>query len=113
MLCAVAGFLLSFVSILVPGFLLEWFAIPGIALIALSLGLYFTMPALSCPACGKATDSGFDRYCPMCGKDALRVSRLWGTRCEACDRSMGSYKYRNYRVRYCTHCGVLLDAHGV
>ncbi len=112
-LCALAGFLLSLVSILVPGFLLKWFAIPGIALIALSLVLFFTLPAPQCPACGKATDNGFDRFCPVCGKEALRISRLWGTRCDACGRGMGSYKYRNYRIRYCTHCGILLDTRGI
>jgi hypothetical protein len=112
-LCAVAGFLLSFAAILVPNFMMEWFAIPGIALIALSLIIFFTLPGLMCPACGKATDSGFDRFCPICGKAALKVNRLWGTRCDACNRGMGSYKYRNYPVRYCTHCGVLLDARGV
>ena len=112
-LCAAAGILLSFVSLVVPELLLEWISVPGVALIALSLLLFFMLPALQCPACGKATDSGFDRFCPMCGKAALRVSRLWGTRCDGCGRSMGSYKYRNYRVRYCTHCGVMLDARGV
>jgi ribosomal protein L37AE/L43A len=50
--------------------------------------------------------------CPSCGKAQLRVSRLWGTRCDACDRSMGSYKYRNYPIRYCTHCGILPHAQG-
>lgn len=112
-LCGIAGFFLSAISLLVPDFLIRWVAIPGIFLIVLSLGLFFSLPALLCPSCGKASDNGFDKFCPACGKDHLRVSRLWGTRCDACGRSMGSYKYRNYPVRYCTHCGVLLHAGGV
>jgi hypothetical protein len=108
-----AGALLSGVSLLVPEAFLKWVAIPGVAFIGLSLLLFFTLPALSCPSCGKETDNGFGTYCPACGSGNLRVSRLWGTRCDACGRSLGSYKYRNYPVRYCTHCGTLLHAAGV
>ncbi|HEV3216319.1 MAG TPA: hypothetical protein VGZ27_11390 [Vicinamibacterales bacterium] len=110
---AVAGALLSGLSLLVPEALLKWVAIPGVGLIGLSLLLFFTLPALSCPSCGKETGNGFGTFCPACGSGNLQVNRLWGTRCDACGRSLGSYKYRNYPVRYCTHCGTLLHAAGV
>ena len=61
------------------------------SLIGLSLALFFTLPALPCPSCGKATDNGVGMFCPSCGSGNLRVSRLWGTHCDACGRSMGSY----------------------
>jgi hypothetical protein len=109
----VAGFLLSGLSLLVPEPFLKPVAIPGVSLIALSLALFFALPGLPCPCCGKATDNGFGTFCPICGRGNLGVSRLWGTRCDSCGRSLGSYKYRNYPVRYCTHCGVLLHSSGV
>jgi len=112
-LSSIAGFSLSAISLLLPDFLMKWVAIPGIFFVALSLALFFSLPELQCPSCGKASDRGFGTFCPACGKAQLRVSRLWGTRCDACDRSMGSYKYRNYPIRYCTHCGILLHAQGV
>jgi hypothetical protein len=111
-LSGVAGFLLSGLSLLVPEPLLKPVAIPGMCFIALSLGLFFTLPALPCPSCGKATDNGFGTFCPVCGRSNLQVSRMWGTHCDACGRSLGSYKYRNYPVRYCTHCDVLLHSMG-
>lgn len=109
----VAGLLLSGLSLLVPEPFLKAVAIPGLCFVGLSLALFFTLPALPCPACGKATDNGFGAFCPACGNGNLRVSRLWGTHCDACRRSLGSYKYRNYPVRYCTHCGVLVHSVGV
>jgi hypothetical protein len=112
-LSAIAGFLLAAVSLLVPEFLLKWVAIPGICLIGFSLVLFFSLPELRCPSCGKLSDNGFERFCPACGKEQLRISRLWGTHCDACGRNMGSYKYRNYPIRYCTDCGVLLHGPGV
>jgi hypothetical protein len=114
-LSLVAGFLLSGLSLLVPEPLLKPVGIPGVGFVALSLALFFFLPALPCPSCGKATDNNrFGTFCPVCGSSqGRRVSWVWGTQCDACGRSLGSYKYRNYPVRYCTHCGVLLHSVGV
>ena len=112
-LSGIVGFFLMAVSLLLPEVLLKWVAIPGVCLIVLSLALFFSLPKLLCPSCGKVSDSGLETFCPVCGKDQLRISRLWGTHCDACGRNMGSYKYRYYPVRYCTHCGVLWTGRGV
>jgi hypothetical protein len=109
----IAGFALSGISLLVPEVLLKPLGIAGVFFVALSLALFFTLPRLTCPSCGKATDSGFGTFCPVCGSGALLVSRLWGTRCATCGRGLGRYKYRNYKIRFCTYCGVLLHAAGV
>jgi hypothetical protein len=87
--------------------------IPGLVCIVGSLAIFFTLPALRCPECQQPADGGFDRYCPACGHAPVRASALLGTHCAACERTMGSYKYRNYPIHYCTHCGTLLDRQGV
>ncbi len=109
---AIVGIFLSGLSLLVPDAVFPWLAYPGVALVALSLVVFFTLPALVCPACGRSAD-GFDSYCPSCGAAGLKRNRLMGTRCGACGKTLGSYKYRNYKIRFCTHCGTLLDSAGV
>ena len=112
-LSCVTGIFLVFVALFLPAFLQKWVGVPGIFFVGLSLVLFFTLPGLQCPSCGKSSDSSLDKFCPVCGKDQLKISALWGTRCDACGRKMGSTKYRNYSIRYCTHCGILLDGRGV
>jgi hypothetical protein len=109
---AVVGIFLSALSLLVSDALFPWLAYPGVGLIALSLVIFFTLPSLVCPACGRSAD-GFDAYCPSCGAPGLKRNRLMGTPCGACGKTLGGYKYRNYKIRFCTHCGTLLDSGGV
>lgn len=107
-----AGIFFSGMSLLVPDALFPWLAYPGVILVALSLIVFFTLPSLTCSACGRSAD-GFDSYCPSCGAPGLKRNRLMGTRCDACGKTLGGYKYRNYKIRFCTHCGTLLDGAGV
>jgi hypothetical protein len=106
------GIVLSGLSLLVSDALFPWLAYPGVALVALSLIVFFTLPSLTCPACGRSAD-GIDSYCPSCGAPGLKRNRLMGTPCGACGKTLGGYKYRNYKIRFCTHCGTLLDGAGV
>src|SRR5689334_25426821 len=55
-----AGFFLSGFSLLVSDKLFPWLAYPDVAPVALSLIIFFTLPSLVCPACGRSAD-GFDR----------------------------------------------------
>ncbi|HET9129549.1 MAG TPA: hypothetical protein VFO86_01300 [Terriglobia bacterium] len=109
---ALSGFLLAFLAAVVPESLAKYFGIPAIALIGTSLILFFTMPGVACPSCQKSAET-FDKFCPVCGAAGLHVSKLWGTRCESCGKTLGTYKSRNYRIRFCTHCGVMLDRIGI
>ncbi|HEY1372293.1 MAG TPA: hypothetical protein VGH50_07465 [Candidatus Binatia bacterium] len=106
------GFFLSGLSLLVSDALFPWLAYPAVALIALGLAIFFTLPGLACPACGRGVD-GFGAYCPSCGAAGLKRSWLKGTHCDACGKNLGGYKYRNYKIRFCTHCATLLDSAGV
>jgi rRNA maturation endonuclease Nob1 len=74
--------------------------------------IFFTKPTLVCPACGNSVEN-FDRFCPMCGAEALRRYQITAAKCDECGRTLGHYKYRNYKIHFCTHCGVLLDRRGV
>jgi hypothetical protein len=91
----------------------RWIGIPGLACMVGSLAIFFTLPTLECPECGETADAALDRFCPVCGQTPIRASALLGTHCPSCERTMGSYKYRNYPIHYCTHCGTLLDQRGV
>jgi len=117
--------LVSFILVLIPGIGLaflslflkppidEWIGVPGIFCICLSLVIFFTLPTLKCPECKKPLDSGFGDFCPVCGHSGLHVNALLGTRCEECNKVLGSYKYRNYSILFCTHCGSKVDSHGI
>ena len=109
---AAAGFVLAFVAAIVPESLATYFGFPAIALIGTSLIVFFTMPGVVCPACEKSAET-FDQFCPACGAAGLHVSKLRGTHCGSCGKTLGTYKSRNYRIRFCTHCGVMLDRTGV
>ena len=108
---ALCGIVLAFVAAVVPESLSKYFGVPAITLIGTSLLVFFTMPGLTCPACQKSAEN-FDKFCPACGVSGIHVSKMWGTRCDSCGKTLGTYKSRNYRIRYCTHCGELLDRTG-
>ena len=109
----IAGFILVAVAVALPGNRGMGFGIFGTGFIVLALVLFFTLPALTCPACGKAADFPLDRFCPECGFAGLQKRSGSGAHCDGCGRNPGTGKYRNFRVRHCTHCGVLLSPGGV
>ena len=113
MAAMIAGFFLALFAVLVPGRFGNGLGIVGGACIVIALILFFSLPALTCPACQKAADGTLDRFCPECGSAGLQKRWMTAAHCDECGRKMGASKYRNYRVRYCTHCGSLLCPGGV
>lgn len=111
--CVLVGVVLSGASLLLPDAQVPWLGAPGVALVALGLLLFFALPALDCPVCGRATDSTPETYCPTCGASALAGDALRGRHCTACGQGFGAYKYRQYRIHYCTHCAAPLSRKGV
>ena len=106
------GIVFAFLAAVVPDRYAIWVGVPAIALIAFGLVIFFTQPALDCPECGKSLEN-FGEHCPSCGEPGLDVNKWKGTRCNSCKKHLGTYKGRTYRIRFCTHCGVLLDGRGV
>jgi hypothetical protein len=106
------GVLLTAAGVFGPDSWAKPVGIPGAGLIGTSLVIMFTRPRLVCPGCGKPAE-GFDRFCPVCGADGLRRYQITAAKCDSCGRSLGHYKYRNYRIRFCTFCDALLDRRGL
>ncbi len=71
-------------------------------------------PQLKCPGCGGRLDRGFGDWCPECGSDRLGPAGwLTSPRCDACGKRMRRAKTRQYKIRACTHCGLMLDDRGL
>ena len=78
---------------------------------------------LRCPACRKRLEPARGLYCPQCGSDQFEHARhkrgpLFGRYpyCPSCDQRIedpSNDDPRTYRIRGCTHCGVMLDENGL
>jgi len=78
---------------------------------------------LKCPACEKPLMPATGPYCPNCGSEAYEQGRhVRGTPpsryafCPFCNSAISDGdgdQPRTYRIRGCTHCGVMLDETGV
>jgi predicted RNA-binding Zn-ribbon protein involved in translation (DUF1610 family) len=108
----VCALLLLVAAVFGPDRLAVLFGVPGTVCVVAALATFFTKPTLDCSACGKSVEN-FDRFCPMCGAEALRRHQVTAAKCDNCRRTLGHYKYRSYKIHFCTHCGVLLDRRGV
>jgi hypothetical protein len=80
----------------------------GIAIFAFGL-------RLRCPQCRNRLDRARGPYCPQCGSDQFQRGANYSY-CPACDGRIvdeDADSARSYRIRGCTHCGVMLDEMGV
>lgn len=95
---------------------LPWYVQAVIVAYFLICGAVFlSLPRLRCPLCGGFLDKGIGRYCPECGADGLDSDVLGRPHCKTCGATMlkGNYGRRQYRVRACTSCGLLVDPEGL
>lgn len=112
------------VGFMLGGFLLMKLSPPGVVLIwglsilmsalLLSVVIFAFGLRLKCPACKKRLEPAKGPYCPQCGSDQFQRTRE--PYCPSCNSSIGdedSDSSRNYRIRGCTHCGVMLDEIGL
>jgi hypothetical protein len=78
---------------------------------------------LRCPNCRKRLEPAKGPYCPQCGSDQFQHGIHRGGSaggndpyCPACDGRIAEEdadSARSYKIRGCTHCGVMLDERGV
>lgn len=67
---------------------------------------------LRCPACRKRLEPAKGPYCPQCGSGQLEFG-VHGGGCDGRIVEEDADSGRTYRIRGCTHCGVMLDERGV
>jgi hypothetical protein len=83
-----------------------WLAFAG--LIAYAIRLLPHMP--QCPACDGGLVSLAGRFCPECGGRLLRAPEgPWRRQCAACGTKLSlGRRRRDYFIRACNRCGVVL-----
>jgi hypothetical protein len=70
-------------------------------------------PALVCPGCKERLDRGFGAHCPECASNGLQTGNWFrAPRCLSCGKYLRRHRARHYRIRACTHCGLMLDERG-
>lgn len=100
-----------------------WISLATIGLL-LVLGTLYLLWALpqsrvpQCPACGNQPGMPFGSFCPECGSKTLESAKHpWRGQvpyCRSCNRRMHSGEGgRSYRIRVCSHCGLMLDEKGL
>jgi hypothetical protein len=78
---------------------------------------------LKCPACSKRLVPASGLYCPQCGSNQFQFGNHRReptagryTYCPSCNGRIAEEDgdgARSYRIRGCTHCGVMLDEKGL
>ena len=79
--------------------------------------IIFAIPwfLIRCPAChNRLISPRLGHYCPACGSSQLEEGDwLVVRRCKTCGKYVGRVGWRRYKIRACTHCGVILDEIGL
>ena len=66
-----------------------------------------------CPSCHSDVVAALGTYCPECGGTLQQVGALRGFECAGCGLRPSRNRGRNYKVRWCSSCGVKLDEAGI
>jgi len=102
-----AGMLIG--GLLAPKQLFHYFALGAVS--AWVIGVLTAPRMPTCPACENLIDVCFGEHFPECG--AGLDKRPWlGPLCPKCGKRLLWGRRRNFKVRYCTHCGLELDEAG-
>jgi hypothetical protein len=70
----------------------------------------------ACPACKRGVGRALKTFCPECGSNQFVLGSLSErSHCSSCKKSFisGGMGGRSYKIRFCTHCGILLDDKGI
>ncbi len=121
---AVAAFLLCSLAGLLSPKPVKLFVFIGILALFLPVGTLYLLFCFSklreprCPACGNPPGFPFGAFCPECGSRTLEPSpSKWSggaASCRSCGRKLSiGDGGRSYKIRACSHCGLLLDEQGL
>jgi hypothetical protein len=109
-----AGAACVLLGMILPKFAFPWLISSIFIVFFVVLGSAMSAPSLVCPGCSNYIEHSFGPYCPECGKKQLQPGSWSGQRrCIACGKTMGGGKARGYTIRFCTHCGVMLEEKGL
>ena len=92
----------------------EWMLVMvlGLLVIIAIIAVWVRFPR--CPACDMDIDEDLGDYCPSCGDRSLeRHAIFYGATCQGCRTSVRFGKGRQFKICFCTHCGIHLSDHGV
>ena len=109
----------TFTGFLLPKAYAGWIVGSGFIcwLVFLGVGITRLGLELGCPAChGNLFSRELGSYCPECGAGSLKPGTWFRSpHCDSCGKSFwrGKGRYYNYKMRACTHCGVMLDERGL
>jgi hypothetical protein len=106
------GIVFAWLAMAFPEAYAVWLGVPGVALIGCAHVAMLAVPRLECPSC-RHDLTRLERYCPRCGAQSVELRPWRGNRCRACGRGLGVSKTRSFPIRFCTHCGVLVDRKGI
>jgi len=115
---AIPGLLLFITSFVFPEAVLKlmfpWFLILFFILWVAAVCAFFVSGNLRCPACRNELETLKGPYCPECGARALKRRRwLRAPECSACGRVIIGRTGFGFRLRACSHCGVIVDEKGL
>ena len=68
---------------------------------------------LNCPACSQNLLEGFGQFCPECNGRLGRVSFFDSATCSCCTKKLTLKSGPNFKIRYCTYCGLKLVDEGL
>jgi hypothetical protein len=109
--CLISG---GFLDYVLRQNLMPWFAIPFSLCVAVWFWILMTTPKLICPACSQEMEHSFGDYCPECGSKGMEApGQFRAAHCKTCGKSMHGGRGRKYKIRACTHCGLMLDDQGL
>jgi hypothetical protein len=110
-LCAGVGFFaFGIIAVGLQEFSLIWGAM---ACWLIAVAVEVTGPPLVCPGCDNLIENT-NRYCPDCGGTPLISDGFFkAAECTVCGKTLRFGKHRSFRMRFCTHCGVMLDEKGL
>lgn len=111
------GMLLLFPVVFISGLILPHpeygFILIGIGLTALLVAVFF-YPPLHCPACQSHLEVEFGQYCPQCCTTGLiPADQRDFPCCKNCGDLRRGKGGRNYKIRFCSRCGIPVDQRGV
>ena len=98
-----------------PKIYIGWFVGAFIICWLVMVIVAITQSSLECPAChGDLNSRELGSFCPECGAIGLKPSGWFkAAHCDSCGKSLRRGKSRQYRIRACTHCGLILDEKGL